>query len=348
MSKTASTCTRRDFLCRSALLGLGACAASMAPLTVQAARLGRDGHAVSQTRALMGTLVRITVVHPSQDLAEESIGRAFEEMQRLCAIFDRHKSDTALGVLNEQGHIHGAPAELAQVMDRALRFNSLSEGAFDATVAPVVDLFKSKSHAGRPLRFSKAEFAEAMELVGSEHVALQGADIRFQRQGMHASLDGIAKGYIVDSAAAVLAAQGVENHLINAGGDIRCHGTNDKGKPWTIAVEDPAKHGDYPAVVHMRRGAMATSGGYEVYFDDKKLFHHIVSPRTGLSPRTTASVSVQADSVLEADALSTAVFVMQPKHGLAFINALPGRECLILNPGGAKFASRGWGKNLRA
>ena len=87
MSKNASFSTRRDFLRQSALVGLGLCATGIAPLAAQAARFGRDGHAISSTRAMLGTLVHITAVHPSKDLAQEAVGRAYEEMQRLTAVY---------------------------------------------------------------------------------------------------------------------------------------------------------------------------------------------------------------------------------------------------------------------
>ena len=96
--------------------------------------------------------------------------------------------------------------------------------------------------------------------------------------------------------------------------------------------------------MHMGNGAVATSGNYEVFFDKEKMFHHLVSPATGHSPHNVVSVTVRADSVMEADALSTAVFVMGPKAGIEFINSLPGRECLIVDPQGARFASRSWNK----
>lgn len=342
MSKYALSSTRRDFLRQSACLGLGLCVTGLAPLAAQAARLGHDGLAVSQTRLMLGTVVHITAVHPSRDLAEDAVGRAFEEMQRLSAIFDRHQGSTAMGVLNDQGRISGAPTELLSVLDRAQRIHGLSEGAFDPTVAPVVDLFKAKARSGQPLDLSEAELAQALELVGADRVQVSGSSVRFERPGMSLSLDGIAKGYIVDRAASVMAEQGIENLLINAGGDIRTKGANAKGQPWRIAIEDPELQGRYPAVLAMRDGAVATSGSYEIFFDNAKLYHHIVTPLTGHSPHSLVSVSVRASSVLEADALSTAVFVMPPTQGLAFVNALPGRECLAIGPDGTRYASRGW------
>jgi FAD:protein FMN transferase len=335
--------SRRNFLRQSAVLGLGVCAFGMAPLAAQAARLGREGHAVSQTRIMLGTLVHITAIHPSRDLAEEAVGRAYEEMQRLSAMFNRHEAGTAISVLNDQGHLRGAPGELVMVMDRSLRLNSLSDGAFDVTVAPLVDLFRAKASKSGPLSLTDQEIASAMDLVGSRHVHVSGDSIRFGRQGMRSSLDGIAKGYIVDRASSVLSAHGIQNHLVNAGGDIRALGANDKGRPWRIAIEDPAKKGQYPEIIHLSDGALATSGGYEIFFDRERVYHHIVSPVSGRSPNSTLSVTVKAGSVLEADALSTAAFVMSTQQGIAFIDSLPGRECLVIASDRSIYRSRRWG-----
>ena len=202
------------------MLGLGLCSVGIAPLAAQAAKFSGHGHVVSTTRVKCGTLIHITAVHPSRDLGEEAVGKAFEEIDRLSAIFDRHKGDTAIRSLNDHGGIDFAPRELTEVMDRALRFNSLSQGSFDSTVAPVVDLFKSKAHGGAPLELSEAEIQHALETVGSQYVQASDKSIHLLRPGMAISLDGIAKGRIVDAASKILSDNGVHNHLINAGGDI--------------------------------------------------------------------------------------------------------------------------------
>ena len=343
MSTSETTCTRRNFLRTSAFIGLGLCASSMAPLAAQAAGFSRRGQAVSATRVMLGTIVHISAVHESKDLAEEAVGRSFEEMERLSSIFNRHKADTALSVLNTTGRLAGAPQELLELMDRSLRFHDLSGGAFDVTVAPVVDYLKSRAATGADFVISDAELHERMELVGAQRIALSSNAVHFQRTGMSASLDGIAKGYIVDRASEILSAHGVKNHLINAGGDIRTSGANAQGNPWTIAIEDPALQGNYPDIIRMGTGALATSGGYEIYFDQEKLYHHIVSPTSGKSPHTAVSVSVQAETVVEADALSTAVYLMPVRQGIEFVNSLPGRECLIVGNDGAGHTSRHWG-----
>ena len=108
------------------------------------------------------------------------------------------------------------------------------------------------------------------------------------------------------------------------------------------AIQDPLKRKSYPDVVQMKDGAIATSGNYEVYFDQEKMFHHIVDPKTGFSPHLSTSVSIMASTTMEADALSTSVFVMGPEQGTRFINALSTCQSLIISKNGTLSKSKGW------
>lgn len=330
--------TRREFLRSCGLVGLGLAAVGAMPAAAHAAvRLASGAQAVTRTLPLMGTFVSITAVHDSHDLAEEAVGRAFEEMQRLCAVFDRHRGDTAISALNGEGRLSGAPAELSAVLERSLSLHSLSDGAFDPSVAPLVDALRDG------VAPSRQELAELMALVDARQIAVSGERITLGRQGMALTLDGIAKGFIADRASATLAACGVVNHLVNAGGDIRAAGVKAPGQPWVVAVEDPAKAGDYPAVISLRDCAVATSGNYENAFDRRRTLHHVVTPGSGTSPHEVVSCTITAPTVMEADALATAVMVMGARRGLAFVDALPGRECLLVTASGAQLPSRHWG-----
>jgi thiamine biosynthesis lipoprotein len=207
-------------------------------------------------------------------------------------------------------------------------------------VQPLVDLYKhSFTNGAKP---TDAEVEAALQRVGGEHLRLAGGKIGFAKDGMGITLDGIAKGYIVDRASELLTGHGIVNHLINGGGDIRTSGAAAKGQPWTVAIQDPGKRKDYPDVVRMTSGAIATSGNYEIFYDQEKVFHHIVNSRTGLSPEISASVTVRAATVMDADALATSIFVMQPTAGLAFINGRPDCECLVVGNNGLVARSRGW------
>lgn len=328
-------------------MGLGLSVCGLKPLAAEAAnfpaRPGEKLYKTTQTRLLMGTFVTVTVVHPSKDLGQEAVGRAFEEMKRLIAVFDRHDGSTAISVLNGNGRLDGAPVELSDLVGRAVRFNSLSSGFFDATVAPLVDLYRQKSERGQSLDLSAKELGEVMALVDSSAVTMSGDRIAFAKSGMGLTLDGIAKGYIVDRTSEILSTMGVSNHLINAGGDIRTSGERGSGKPWTVAVEDPKKAGKYPDVLHVRNCAMATSGTYEIFYDESKAHSHLVSPQNGQSPVAVAGATVTAQSVMEADALSTSLCLMPLDRGVNFIYSLPGRESLVVASSGAVLRSKGWG-----
>ena len=332
--------TRRQFLRAGGILGLGL---SLAPSLAAAEAAAPERLRLERTRFLMGTFVTMTAMHPSQDRAEEAIEAAFAEMERLCGILDRHRSDTPLSHLNRHGTLRNAPPELSFVVDRALRTRDVAGGAFDPTVLPLVTLLKDR--AGRAPGDpgpSRAEIREVLDLVDAGAVGLDSGTVRLGRQGMALTLDGIAKGYIVDRASDTLRGFGVNDHLINAGGDIRAAGGPAPGRAWSVAVEDPERRGRYPSVIRLRDGAVATSGSYEAPLGASGRLHHIVDPRTGGCPRQITSVSVAAPSAMEADALATALFVLPPGQALATADALPGRACLLISSSGAQARSRNW------
>ncbi|MDZ7697803.1 MAG: FAD:protein FMN transferase [Deltaproteobacteria bacterium] len=333
---------RRSFLKLTGILSAGVATAAAIPVSAEALRFDRRLYKVSQTRLAMGTFVSITILHPSRDQAEAAMGEAFEEIDRLTGIMSRFDSRTALAQLNTEGVLKDIPPEVAAVITQSMRYHKVSGGAFDISIKPVVDLFKARFAEGSHTPPSNAELKKALALVDADRIHYGNGIIRFEKPGMGITLDGIAKGYIVDQVSAVLARHEMKNHLVNAGGDIRTMGHAKDKKPWTIAIQDPQKKRHYPDMIHMTDGAIATSGNYEIYFDREKMFHHIVNPRTGLSPSASISVSVRADRAMDADALSTSVFVMGPAQGTRFINSLPRCESLILNKGREQFPSTGW------
>ena len=332
---------RRSFLKLSGLLGIGAVTATLLPVEqAEAVLFGKNEYKVSRTRLAMGTYVSVTAIHASRDEAENAIGLAFHEMDRLSSVLSRYDGSSPVSDLNANGKLAGAPQEVLELVARSIYYNRQTNGAFDITVGPLVDLYKESFKAGS--KPSDSEVEAALQRVGGEHLRFENGSIRFDRDNMGITLDGIAKGYIVDRASELLAGKGISNHLINAGGDIRTSGSAAKGKPWTVAIQDPAKEKQYPDVIRMTSGAIATSGNYEVYYDKEKMFHHIVDSRTGHSPELSASVTVKATTVMDADALSTSVFVMQPTNGVNFINGQPGCECLVVGNNGRVSKSVGW------
>lgn len=342
LSHTQKTIDRRSFLKLSGLLGLGLASPAVIPAAAEAVMFNRKMYKVSDTRLAMGTFVSMTLIHPSKNEAQEAIGRAFEEIDRLSHLMNRFDDSTLVAQLNREGYVDEMSKNITDVLSASLYYYRVTNGSFDISVKPVVDLFKEKFSDGNHAPPSDRELQKALRRVGSDKIDLKGGNIQFKRQGMGITLDGIAKGYIVDKASEVLVGHQVANHLINAGGDIKTMGTRQDKKPWVIAIQDPNKKRQYPDVVHMDHGAIATSGNYEVYYDKERMFHHIVNPRTGLSPDLNTSVSVMARTTMDADALSTSVFVMNPPEGTRFINGIPGCECMVIAKGDKQFKSAGW------
>ncbi len=307
-----------------------------------AVRVDRRTHKVTGGRPAMGTYVSISALARSRERAEQAIGSAFQEMDRLVKLLNRFDGASAVTYLNQQGRLRDAAPEVSTVIERSLHYHEICAGAFDISVKPLLDLFQkdpSGATAGEP---GRRELAAALELVGSRDIEMTGRTIGFKKAGMGITLDGIAKGYIVDRMAAVLSKHRVTDYLINAGGDIRAAGRKEKRQPWTVAVQDPAKSGDFPDVVHLRDACVATSGSYEIYFDRERLFHHLVSSRTGRSPDLNTSVSIIAPTTMAADALATSVFVMEPHEAVGFVESLPRCECLIIDKDGCQRRSSGW------
>jgi thiamine biosynthesis lipoprotein len=338
-SYNASQMDRRRFLKMSGMLGLAAATATVVPLSGSFA-FDRQLQKVTRTANSMGTFVAVTVLHPSATKADEAIGAAFEQMRRVAAIFDRYNSSSAISVLNKDGVLTDAPTELVEMAAKANSFHGATSGAFDATVAPVVDLYR-QSFATKAAPPSAKELQKAVDLVNGKGLFVSGSTIKLARQGMALTFDGIAKGFVIDAGANELARHGVQYALINAGGDIRAIGGKGLDRAWTVAIRNPAQ-GDYLDKINLNNGAVATSGNYEIHFDREKLFHHIVNPGTGASPAASQSVTVTAADVTTADALSTAVFVMGPKRGIEFVNSLPNSQTLILTRSGSKHISSGW------
>jgi thiamine biosynthesis lipoprotein len=327
---------RRTFLKVAGILGVGAVAGG--GLRPAFKVLGDDAPVLTSARPSMGTLVEIQTAHDSRDLCQEAIELAWAEMDRLVAVLSRHDSSTPLSHLNAHGSLAEPPSELTDVIIRSIEMHRRTGGAFDPTVKPLIDLFEA-SGTGAP---DEADVRAALALVGAGGVRFSDRRIDLARDGMGLTLDGVAKGYIVDRMSQRLAAAGAANHLVNAGGDIRTRGERAPGRPWKIAIEDPAKKSNYPDVIRLRDGAVATSGSYENFYDDDHTRHHIVDPSTGRSPLETVSASVRARSVMEADALSTAVMLSVPgAHRWTRVDD-NSFEYILVRDDGSLRCSRGW------
>ena len=333
---------RRSFLKISGILGMGIASAGIIPGKAGAVDTNRKLYKDSEAILAMGTTVSMTLVYHSRKKAEEAMALAFKEIDRLSGLMNRFDEKSPISRLNRDGRLENAPPDLIKVIEASLYYNNLTNGIFDITITPVLDLFGKKFSKGSEKGPSEKEIKKVLELVGSDLIEIGGSNISFRKKGMSITLDGIAKGYAVDMASKILLKHDIKNHLINAGGDIFVMGLRIDGKPWRVGVLNPEKGKEPEIIIDLTGAAIATSGNYENFFDREKMFHHIVNPKTGLSPIVNVSASVIAPTAMEADALATSMMIMSPGEGLKFIDSLPECESLIIERNGRIVKSSGW------
>ena len=284
---------------------------------------------VSETRLLMGTVVNLTLVTDDAATGREALAACLDRMAGLETVMSRHRTDSQLARLNRDGQLAAPDPALVDLLDEALRLSTLTGGAFDVTVKPLVDLYQAHQQAG-DLPVPDAIQA-TLDRVGYAHLRVAADAIHFARPGMALTLDGIAKGYIVDQGVAALRARGFENVLVEAGGDLSATGRKAAGSPWKIGVEAPRPGGEgLLNVFNVSNQAVATSGDYMQPYSADYREHHILDPRTGHSAPELASATVLAPRGLLADALATALMVLGPVQGLDGLAALPGCEAYLV------------------
>jgi thiamine biosynthesis lipoprotein len=291
-------------------------------------RRGLSPVIVSDTRLLMGTIATLTVVADEADAGRAALAATLQRMTDLESVLSRHQPQSQVSLLNRHGVVSEPDADLLHVLRQALEVSRWSGGAFDVTMKPLLDLYQR--HAATGTLPAESEIAAARQRVGYVGLSVDAGEIALRRQGMGVTLDGIAKGYIVDAAVAVLRSSGFDNVLVEAGGDLSATGQRD-GRPWRVGVQSPRNAGRrYAASFTLQNAAAATSGDYMQPFTADWSSHHIIDPRTGYSPPTLASVTATAPTAGEADALATALMVLGVDTGMALLAERPGCAALFV------------------
>ncbi len=250
--------------------------------------------------------------------AEAAVDAAFEEIKRLDALLSAHDSGSEIWAVNQNAGID--PVEVSPdtmyVVERALYFAQITDGAFDPTILPVMSLWGFGTPAASVPK--PAELQDALKLVDYKKIYVNSDDgtVFVSEYGMGLDLGGIAKGYAVDKMAQVMRDKNVSSFLINAGGNTLTSGTKPDGSLWRVAVTDPSNPEDFIGVMPSKNLAIVGSGDYQRFFvEDGVKYHHIIDPKTGYPVRGIHGTAVFLPSSTDADALSTSLFVLGPDAG---------------------------------
>jgi thiamine biosynthesis lipoprotein len=241
-----------------------------------------------------------------------------------------YRSNSLISRVN-RGEIVALDDHTAAVVDTALEVAHRTGCAFDPTVGPLVELWKT---AARERRLPEpGELAAARDLVGLERVALaRGRPPRLSvSRGTRLDLGGVAKGYAADAGVEVLAAHGITRALVELGGDVSVLDIADLPRPFTIGIRHPTDRARLLGRLRVASGGVVTSGSTERYFEIGGVrYCHVVDPRSGQPVDGVLSATVTAPTSAEADAVATALMVLGWEAGLEMVSADPDLEAVIV------------------
>jgi len=290
----------------------------------------------------LGTVGSITIPDFTGNEGVTAAARRVMDIDNTMSVF---KPDSEISRINAGAGMDfvAVSGETMGILKRSLYFSALSEGAFDITAAPLIDLWGigKKQHVIP----GEAEIQQAKDLVGYRGLVLdeKGGRAMLAHKGQRINLGGIAKGYAADEVRRILAEHGIQNALINLGGNIWVMGHKYGSLPWHVGVQHPLEPTGIPmGELQLTDATVVTSGSYEqCFFKNGVRYHHIIDPRSG-RPAATGLLSVTAvgNSSMDMDALTTAVFVSGIEKGMKLLERL-NAQAIFIGAGGEVYVTEG-------
>lgn len=283
----------------------------------------------------MGTTYTIKIVTQSpadEQVLHQGIQAVVDRINNAMSNWIPNSDVSKFGSLNP-GSFLQVSKDTQNVLELAIEIARKTDGAFDPTVSPLIELwgFGTKERDHFP---TDAEIEQLLAKTGYQKLLFQDGKTAKTHAGLQLNLGAIAKGYALDQVALFLDASGYQNYLIDIGRELRANGTNLKGEPWRVAIENPDPEVDSPIlrVVSLKNKSIATSGDYRQFFEYQgNQYSHILDPRTGrpIPPNITLA-SVVAKDCANADGWATALMVLPVDKGIALVEAEPELECLLV------------------
>ena len=286
---------------------------------------------IKKSGRLLGTDAQITIFCDSKEKGEIVLDKCFNEAKKLESMFSLYKNDSVISQLNKNGEIHNYPNQFRELIEIALRFSKISNGAFDITVQPLwklyEDFYTNNDNANKVIKDS--EIKNALKKVNYKNIYIENKKIFFKDENMSITLNGIAQGYITDKVTEILSDFGISKTLVNMG-EYRALGSKNNGESWKIGIINPDQTWKISKILPLQNMSVATSGGYGHYFDSDIKAHHIFNPKSGKNDNFYKSVTVKAKTATIADGLSTTLFATNKNFHKQIINNFKNIEVIYI------------------
>ena len=299
------------------------------------------------SRTLMGTRVAMTVHNTNGNDGQIAMSAAFAEMQRLSDLMSRYRTGNAVHALHLASGLQAITLEpeMFNVLQMAQAIATRSNGAFDITVGALTGWDFTQS---QPVRPKAADIAQELTLVNYRDVVLNSktSSAYLRHRGMRIDLGGIAKLPILQAGMQVLQRNGIQNAMINGGGDVLVHGQL-QGRDWRVGLRDPRAPEHILGSIDLSEGFVAASGDYERFFlENGHRYHHILNPKTGQPTTGPHGVALVSRKLEDINGMGAAIMVAGAAAGRRLLQLSTGVDTLIAESGQGLWMSPGMSQRL--
>lgn len=296
-----------------------------------------------RTDMALGTVCTLNLFEHGSEKRYDTLFARLDEIE---AFMSANREDSTIGQINAGAGFRPVPAdrETIAVLEAALHFAETSGGRFDPTIGPLVQLWDVGG--ANPAVPDPEDIHAARALINWRTIIInrQEGTVFLPERGMRLDLGAIAKGYAADELAALIRSWKIDRAMLDLGGNIFALGNKKEEAPWHIGIRNPEQSGGEPVIsLYVSDESMVTSGINERFFlENGNRYHHILDPDTGYPADTDVlSVSILSPRSMEADALSTTLFLLGIQKGLEYIEAVPGVEAVFIDKSHKIYPSSG-------
>lgn len=302
--------------------------------TVVLSVLSRKPKVPSVTPKSMIYFGTVCTLNLFEDGTQALYNTLFNRLEQIETEFDPARASSDISQINAAAGDHAIPvnSDITYVLRRALAYAELSGGLFDPTIGSITKLWQigtEEAHIPNQ-RYIKS----TLELVDYHSVVIDGDTVFLEKKGMSLDLGALVKGFAADELRKILAAHHVSKAIIDLGGNIYVFGKKLDDEPWYVGIKNPENESGDPALVmQLDECSVVTSGVYERYFvQGGKRYHHIFNAKTGYPLETNLlSATIICKSSIDADALSTLVFLLGKDDGIDLISRMDGVACVFID-----------------